>query len=67
MDRNEIERTVFAIDVSDDLGYLSLQFRRIREGGRRNLYKNDVANPLRVVLKEFFKRTKLIQNYPNES
>lgn len=59
MDRNKIERSVFAIDMSDKLGNLSLEFRRIRQGRRRHLNHDNVADPLRVIAKELFESMEL--------
>ena len=59
MDGNEVQRAVLSIDVSDEFGDLTLQFRRICQGGRGDLDKDDLSNPLRVVLQQFFKGTQL--------
>ena len=59
MDRNKIEGSIFAIDMRDKLGNLSLEFRRVRQGRRRHLDHDNVADPLRIIVEQFFESMKL--------
>ena len=59
VDGNKVQRTILSVDVSNELGNLTLQFWRIRQGGRGNLDENDLSNPLRVVLQQFFEGSQL--------
>ena len=59
VDGDEVQRTELSVDVRDKLGYLTLQLRRVGKSGRSNLDQNDVADPLRVVLQQLLKCTKL--------
>lgn len=60
MHRDEIKRTVLSVDMCNKLGHLSLKFRGVRKSWRSYLYKNDIANPLRVIAEQLFKCTELI-------
>lgn len=53
MDGNEVQRTVLSVDVSDKLGYLTLQFRRVCQGRRSDLDKDNLPDPLRIIFKKF--------------
>jgi len=59
MDRNKIEGSIFAIDMRDKLGNLSLEFRRVRQGRRRHLDHDNVADPLRIIIEQLFESMKL--------
>jgi hypothetical protein len=59
MDRNKVEGSIFAIDMRDKLGNLSLEFRRVRQGRRRHLDHDNVTDPLRVIAKELFESMEL--------
>ena len=50
VDGNEVQRTVLSVDVSDELGYLTLQFWRVCQGRRSDLDKDDLSNPLWIIL-----------------
>jgi hypothetical protein len=54
VDGNEVQRTILSVDVSDEFGHLTLQFWRICQGGRGNLDKDDLSDPLWVILQQFF-------------
>ena len=57
VDGNEVQRTILSVDVSDELGHLTLQFWRIRQGGRGDLDEDYLSDPLREVFQQFFERT----------
>ena len=54
VDGNEVQRAVLSVDVSDEFRYLTLQFRRVCQGGRSDLDKDDLPNPLWIILQQFF-------------
>ena len=62
MNRDEVQRSVLAVDVRDELRHLALKLRRVRERGRRDLDEDDVADPLRVVLEQLLERAQLLQD-----
>lgn len=59
VDGDKVQRTVLSVDVSDELGNLTLQLRRICQGGRGDLNENDFSDPLRVLLQQFFEGSQL--------
>lgn len=59
VDGNEIEASVFAIDVGDELADHTLQLGRVGKGRAGDLDHDDIANPLGVVLQQLFECTKL--------
>ena len=62
MHRDEVQRSVLAVDVRDELRHLALELRRVRERGRRDLDEDDVADPLRVVLQQFLECAQLLHD-----
>lgn len=59
MDGDEVETSVLAVDVGHKFAHKPFEFRRIGQSGARHLNHDDVANPFRVILQQFFKRTEL--------
>ena len=59
MHGDEVQRTVLPVDMGDELGYLTFELRRVCQRGRRDLNKDDIADPLRVVLEQLFERAQL--------
>ena len=59
VDRDEVKTSIFTVDVGNEFAHKTLEFRRISQGGARHLDHDNVADPFRVVLKQFFERTKL--------
>ena len=59
MHRDEVERTILAVDMRNELRYLPLELRRVRQRGRRDLDENDIPDPLRVILQELLERAQL--------
>ena len=45
--------------MGDELGDLSFEFGRVRESRRCHLDQYNFADPLRVIVQQFLKRTKL--------
>lgn len=67
VDGNEVQRTILSVDVSNELRYLMLQFWRVCQGRRGNLNENDLSDPLRVVLQQFFEGSQLRVEVLSES
>lgn len=61
MDWDKIQRSIFSIDVSNELADHPLKFRRISQSRARDLNHDDVTDPFRVVAQEFFKSAQLQQ------
>lgn len=59
VDGDEVQRTILSVDMSDELGHLMFQFRRICQGGGCDLDENDLSNPLWVVLQQLFESSQL--------
>ena len=62
MNGNEVQRTVLAVDVRDELRDLALKLWRVRERGRGDLDEDHVADPLRVVLEQLLKHAQLLDD-----
>ena len=62
MHRDEVQRSVLAVDVRDELRHLALELRRVRQRGGRDLNEDDVADPLRVVLEQLLKHAQLLDD-----
>lgn len=58
--RDEIKRTILAVDVRDELRHLPLELRGVGQRGRRHLDENDISDPLRVLLQELLERAQLV-------
>jgi hypothetical protein len=65
MDRNEVEGSIFTVDVSNKLRHLSLKLRGVRQCGRCHLDHDNVADPLRIIAQQFFESAEL-QNKTNQ-
>ena len=59
MHRDEVERTILAVDMRDELRHLPLELRRVGQCGRRHLDEDDVPDPLRIVLQELLECAQL--------
>lgn len=59
VDWNKVKASVLSVDVGDEFADHSFEFRGIRQGGGSYLNHHDVADPLRVILKQLFKRAQL--------
>ena len=59
VDGDEVQRTELSVDVRDKLRHLTFELRRVGQRRRRNLDKDDIPNPLRVILQELLEGTKL--------
>lgn len=59
MDRDEVQTSIFTIDVRNEFADLPLKLGRVRQGGRGDLDHDNIANPLREILEELLKRAKL--------
>jgi hypothetical protein len=61
VDGDEIQASILSIDVSNELTNHALEFGGVGKSGTRYLDHDDVADPLRVILKELFKCPKLYE------
>jgi len=59
MNGNEIQTSVFSINMCDQLRYLTFQFGRIGERGGRHLDKHDLTLPFRVITEQFLECSEL--------
>ena len=50
VDGNEVQGAVLSVDVSHELGHLSLEFWGVCQGGRGDLDKDNLSDPLWVIL-----------------
>jgi hypothetical protein len=61
VDGDEIQAAILSIDVSNELTNHALELGGVGKSGTRYLDHDDVADPLRVILKELLKCPKLYE------
>ena len=59
MHRDEVQRTVLAVDVRNEFRNLTLELGRVCQRGRSDLDKDNVPNPLWVIVEELLEGTEL--------
>jgi len=59
MHGNEVQTSILAINMRDELRNNAFEFRRVRECGRGHLDHDGIAYPLRIVLEELLKGPEL--------